>query len=157
MDSKVALNAYLEALEAATPEDRDVALLRHAQQVRTHVRQLASKEYRNQFLEAPELVVLFIPGDAFLAAAAERDPDLIQDALAKGILIATPTTLIGLLLTVAKGWQQVQVAENAHRISELGRDVHDRLAILMEHFVRVGKALGSSIRPKFQGRTSATS
>ncbi len=154
VDSKVALSAYLEALEAATPEDREAALLRHAQQVRNHVKQLASKEYRNQFREAPELVVLFIPGDAFLAAAAERDPDLIQEALGKGILIATPTTLVGLLLTVAKGWQQVQITENAQRISELGREVHDRLATLIDHFGRVGKSLGNAFRAYNEAQAS---
>jgi DNA recombination protein RmuC len=146
VDSKVALDAYLEALEAATPEDSEAALIRHAQQVRSHVRQLATKEYRSQFQEAPELTVLFIPGDAFLAAAAERDPDLIQDALSKGISIATPTTLIGLLLTVAKGWQHVQIAENAQQISELGRELHDRMAVLIDHFAKVGKALASSLK-----------
>jgi len=145
VDSKVALSAYLEALEAPSPEAREEALARHAQQVRTHVRHLASKEYWNQFPRAPEFVVLFIPGDAFFSAAAERDPDLLQDALAHHVLIATPTTFIGLLLTAAYGWRQEQVAENAQRISELGRELHDRLATLAEHLARVGKTLESSV------------
>ena len=145
VDSKVALNGYLEALEAATPEARDAALDRHAQQVRQHARQLASKEYWTQFKEAPEFVVMFIPGEAFLAAAAERDPALMEEALAKGILIATPTTFIGLLLSVAYGWRQEQVAENARRISDLGREVHERMATLIEHLARVGKGLKGAI------------
>ncbi len=145
VDSKVALNAYLEALEASTPEDRDAALDRHAQQVRTHARQLASKEYWNQFKETPEFVVMFIPGEAFLAAAAERDPTLMEEALAKGVLVATPTTFIGLLLSVAYGWRQEQIAENAQRISDLGREVHERMATLIEHIARVGKGLKSAI------------
>ena len=145
VDSKVALNAYLDALEATTPEAREAALGRHAQQVRNHVKQLASKEYWNQFPQAPEFVVLFIPGEAFFAAAAERDPDLLQDALGNHVLIATPTTFIGLLLTAAYGWRQEQVAENAERISELGRQVHERLAVLVEHFARVGKSLDSAV------------
>ena len=110
-----------------------------------HVRRLASKEYWNQFPQAPDFVVLFIPGEAFCAAAMERDPDLLQDALASQVLIATPTTFIGLLLTAAYGWRQEQVAENAQRISELGRQVHERLAILVEHFAMVGKSLEKSV------------
>ncbi len=145
VDAKVALNAYLEALEASSPERREAALTRHAQQVRMHVRRLASKEYWNQFPQAPDFVVLFIPGEAFFAAAMERDPDLLQDALSSQVLIATPTTFIGLLLTAAYGWRQEQVAENAQRISELGRQVHERLAILVEHFAGVGKSLEKSV------------
>jgi DNA recombination protein RmuC len=145
VDAKVALNGYLEALEAANPEQREAALARHAQQVRMHVRRLASKEYWNQFPQAPDFVVLFIPGEAFFAAAMERDPDLLQDALSSQVLIATPTTFIGLLLTAAYGWRQEQVAENAQRISELGRQVHERLAILIEHFAVVGKSLEKSV------------
>jgi len=145
VDAKVALNAYLEAVEASSPEQREAALGRHAQQVRMHVRRLASKEYWNQFPQAPDFVVLFIPGEAFFAAAMERDPDLLQDALSSQVLIATPTTFIGLLLTAAYGWRQEQVADNAQRISELGRQVHERLAILIEHFAMVGKSLEKSV------------
>mgnify|MGYP005812404715 CR=1 FL=1 len=145
VDAKVALNAYLEALEASSPDQREAALARHAQQVRMHVRRLASKEYWHQFPQAPDFVVLFIPGEAFFAAAMERDPDLLQDALSSQVLIATPTTFIGLLLTAAYGWRQEQVAENAERISELGRQVHERLAILIEHFAGVGKSLEKSV------------
>lgn len=145
VDAKVALNAYLEALEAPGPEQREAALQRHTQQVRMHMRRLASKEYWSQFPQAPEFVVLFIPGEAFFAAAAERAPDLLEDALANQVLIATPTTFIGLLLTAAYGWRQEQVAENAERISELGRQVHERLSVLVEHFATVGKALEKSV------------
>jgi DNA recombination protein RmuC len=145
VDAKVALNAYLEALEVTTPEQREAALVRHAQQVRMHVRRLASKEYWNQFPQAPDFVVLFIPGEVFFAAAMERDPDLLQDALSSQVLIATPTTFVGLLLTAAYGWRQEQVAENAQRISELGRQVHERLAILIEHFAVVGKSLEKAV------------
>lgn len=145
VDAKVALNAYLDSLEASTPELREAALVRHAQQVRMHVKRLASKEYWNQFPQAPDFVVLFIPGEVFLAAAAERDPDLLQDALSNQVLIATPTTFIGLLLTAAYGWRQEQIAENAQRISELGRQVHERLSVLVEHFAGVGRALEKSV------------
>jgi len=145
VDAKVALNAYLESLEAATPELREAALVRHAQQVRMHVKRLASKEYWNQFPQAPDFVVLFIPGEVFFAAAAERDPELLQDALSNQVLIATPTTFIGLLLTAAYGWRQEQITENAQRISELGRQVHERLSVLVEHFAGVGRALEKSV------------
>jgi DNA recombination protein RmuC len=145
VDAKVALNAYLESLEASTPELREAALARHAQQVRMHVKRLASKEYWNQFPQAPDFVVLFIPGEVFFAAAAERDPELLQDALSNQVLIATPTTFIGLLLTAAYGWRQEQIAENAQRISELGRQVHERLSVLVEHFAGVGRALEKSV------------
>jgi len=145
VDAKVALHAYLEALEASGPEQREAALQRHTQQVRMHVRRLASKEYWSQFPQAPEFVVLFIPGEAFFAAAAERAPDLLEDALANQVLIATPTTFIGLLLTAAYGWRQEHVAENAERISELGRQVHERLSVLVEHFGGIGKALEKSV------------
>jgi DNA recombination protein RmuC len=145
VDAKVALNAYLDSLEASTPDLREAALVRHAQQVRMHVKRLASKEYWNQFPQAPDFVVLFIPGEVFLAAAAERDPDLLQDALSNQVLIATPTTFIGLLLTAAYGWRQEQIAENAQRISELGRQVHERMSVLVEHFAGVGRALEKSV------------
>ncbi|HTU01517.1 MAG TPA: DNA recombination protein RmuC [Candidatus Sulfotelmatobacter sp.] len=144
VDSKVSLMAYLEAVEASTPEAREAALARHAQQVRTHVKQLASKEYWGQFQPAPEFVVLFMP-EPFFAAAAERDPELLQDALANHVLVATPTTFIGLLRTIAYGWREEQLAENAQRICELGRQVHERLANLIDHFGRVGKALEASV------------
>jgi DNA recombination protein RmuC len=145
VDAKVALSAYLEAVEARTGEEREACLARHGQQVRAHVKRLASKEYWSQFPRAPEFVVLFIPGEAFFAAAAERDPELLQAALANHVLIATPTTFIGLLLTAAYGWRQEQVAENAERISALGRQVHERLHVLIEHLARVGKALDASV------------
>ncbi len=145
VDSKVALNAYLDSLEAPTPEEAQAALDRHAQQVRNHARQLASKEYWNQFKETPEFVVMFMPGEAFLAAAADRDPTLMEEALSKGVLIATPTTFIGLLLSVAYGWRQEQIAENAERISELGREVHERMATLIEHVARVGRGLETAV------------
>lgn len=145
VDAKVALNAYLEALEAPTPEQREAMLVRHAQQVRAHVKRLASKEYWSQFPQAPDFVVLFIPGEAFFAAAAERDPAMLQDALASQVLIATPTTFIGLLLTAAYGWRQEQLAENAEKVSKLGQDLHERIAVFVEHLARIGKALRTSV------------
>ncbi|MDH5427158.1 MAG: DNA recombination protein RmuC [Nitrospirota bacterium] len=145
VDSKVPLNAFLDSLEANTDESRDMALKRHAGHVKTHVRQLASKEYWDQFPSAPEFVVLFIPNDSFLAAAAEQDPTLIESALTQKVVIATPTTFIALLRAIAYGWRQEQVAEGAQRISLLGQELAERMGTMTEHFAKVGHALGRAV------------
>ena len=145
VDSKVSLAAYLEALEANTDEERDAALVRHAAQVKQHVNKLASKDYWEQFKSAPEFVVLFIPNDSFLAAAAEKDPALVESALGKQIVIATPTTFIALLRAIAYGWRQEQVAENAQRISALGQELSDRIGVLTDHLIKIGGSLGKAV------------
>lgn len=145
VDSKVPLNAFLDSLEATTDESREMALKRHAGQVKTHIRQLASKEYWDQFPAAPEFVVLFIPNDSFLAAAAEQDPSLIESALTQKVVIATPTTFIALLRAIAYGWRQEQVAEGAQRISVLGQELAERMGTMVEHFSKVGHALGRTV------------
>ena len=145
VDSKVPLSAFLDSLEAHTDEDREAALSRHLGQVKRHISQLASKEYWDQFPAAPEFVVLFIPNDSFLAAAAERDPSLVESALTKKVVIATPTTFIALLRAIAYGWRQEQVAEGAQRISILGQELADRLSTLAEHFGKIGQALGRTV------------
>jgi len=145
VDSKVPLSAFLDSLEATTDESRETALKRHAGQVKTHIRQLASKEYWDQFPAAPEFVVLFIPNDSFLAAAAEQDPSLIESALTQKVVIATPTTFIALLRAIAYGWRQEQVAEGAQRISTLGQELAERMGTMAEHFAKVGHALGRTV------------
>ena len=145
VDSKVSLSAYLEALEAKTDEEREEALVRHAAQVKQHVNKLASKDYWEQFKSAPEFVVLFIPNDSFLAAAAEKDPSLVEFALGKQIVIATPTTFIALLRAIAYGWRQEQVAEGAQRISALGQELSDRMGTLADHLIKVGGSLGKAV------------
>ncbi len=145
VDSKVPLNAFLDSLEATTDETRDAALRRHATHVKTHIRQLAAKEYWDQFPSAPEFVVLFIPNDSFLAAAAEQDPSLIETALTQKVVIATPTTFIALLRAIAYGWRQEQVAEGAQRISLLGQELAERMGTLTEHFSKVGFALARAV------------
>ena len=145
VDSKVSLAGYLEALEAKTDEEREDALARHAAQVKQHVNKLASKDYWEQFKSAPEFVVLFIPNDSFLAAAAEKDPGLVEYALGKQIVIATPTTFIALLRAIAYGWRQEQVAEGAQRISALGQELSDRMGTLAEHLIKVGGSLGKAV------------
>lgn len=146
IDAKVALTAYLDALEASTEEERRSHVQRHAGQLRTHVNKLAERGYAGQLRDSAEFVVLFIPGDAFLAAAAEADPLLIEQALEKHVVIATPSTLIALLRAVAYGWRQEKLAENAQRISDLGRDLHDRLAMLVTRLATTGHQLGKAVK-----------
>ncbi len=146
IDAKVALTAYLDALEAGTEDDRRAHVRRHAMQLRTHVNALADRGYAGQLRDSAEFVVLFIPGDTFLAAAAEADPLLIEQALEKQVVIATPSTLIALLRAVAYGWRQEKLAENAQKISDLGRDVHDRLTTLVSRLASTGHQLGRAVR-----------
>ena len=142
VDAKVPLAAYLDAMSASTDDDRQAALARHGQQVRHHMNALSGKAYWEEFAKAPAFVVMFIPGESFVAAAAHADPALIEDGMAKGVVIATPTTLIALLHAIAFGWRQEQVAENAERLRKLGSELHDRIQKFAEHLERVGVNLG---------------
>lgn len=145
VDVKAPLDAYLEALEAVTEEGRQLALKRHGQQVETRVRQLSSKNYWAQFEHSPQFVVLFLPGDQFLSAALAERPDLLESALKQNVILATPSTLIALLKTVAYGWRQAAVAENAAVIRELGQELYRRLGNFTAHLGRVGQRLGSAV------------
>ena len=145
VDVKTPLDAYLEALEAPTDEERQQALKKHAQQVEARVRQLASKAYWAQFEQSPEFAVLFLPGDQFLSAALAERPELLDTALKQGIIIATPSTLIALLKTVAYGWRQSAVTENAKLIRELGQELYRRLGAFTGHLERLGARLGAAV------------
>ncbi len=145
VDVKTPLDAYLEALEAPTDEQRQQALKKHAQQVEARVRQLASKSYWAQFEHSPEFAVLFLPGDQFLSAALAERPELLDTALKQSIIIATPSTLIALLKTVAHGWRQTAVAENAKLIRELGQELYRRLGAFTGHLERLGARLGGAV------------
>ncbi len=145
VDVKTPLDGYLEALEAQSDELRQQALRKHAQQVETRVRQLASKAYWAQFEHSPEFAVLFLPGDQFLAAALAERPELLEDALKQGVIIATPSTLIALLKTVAYGWRQTAVAQNAAVIRELGQELYRRLGAFTGHLERLGARLGAAV------------
>lgn len=144
LDSKAPVSAYLEAAEADHEEARHKALARFTQHVRTHVQQLAAKTYWDQFQPAPEFVVLFLPGEAFFSAALHEDPELIEFASERKVILATPTTLLALLKAVYYGWRQEALADNARQISALGKELHDRLAVLAGHWTSVGKNLGQA-------------
>jgi DNA recombination protein RmuC len=140
VDSKVALDAYLDSLQ---PEaDREALLRAHAGQVEAHYKKLSSKRYWEQFARTPKLVVMFMPLESALVAALEMRPNLHSDAMANHVLIATPTLLVALLRAIAYGWQQEDVAANARQISETGRELYERLATFAGHFERIGKGLG---------------
>ncbi|HBU05040.1 MAG TPA: hypothetical protein DEA95_00125 [Nitrospiraceae bacterium] len=145
VDSKVSLEACLDAASAQTEEERKTKMEKHAQQVRAHMNKLASKEYWSQFNKSPEFVVLFIPGESFLSSAIEMDNTIIEDGIEKRVIIATPTTFIALLRAIAYGWRQEQVTKNAQAISELGRQLYERMNTLVQHLENVGSGLDKAI------------
>jgi DNA recombination protein RmuC len=145
VDAKVPLTAYMEASGASDEPSRRSALQRHSQQVAEHVRQLASKQYWSQFQPAPELVVLFLPGDHFFSAALEGNPDLIEDALARKVVIATPVTLISVLKGIAYGWGQEQLAENAEAIRSVASELYDRVQLVHDHYADTGRLLEKTV------------
>lgn len=145
IDAKTPLDAYLNASQASDTEIRDQSLARHARNVRERMRELASKAYWSQFKNSPDFVVLFIPGEQFLSAALEQDPQLLEDALKNKVILATPTSIVALLRAVAFGWRQIAVAENAEKIRELGEDLYHRLATFAEHLQKLGKHLDTSV------------
>lgn len=145
VDVKTPLDAYLSAAEAADDAQRQHDLERHAKNVRAHIRMLASKAYWNQFDKSPEFVILFIPGDQFLSAALNEQPDLIEYALSEQIILATPTSFVALLKAVAYGWRQLALADNAQEIRVLAEDLYARLATFVTHMNKVGRQLASSV------------
>lgn len=145
VDAKVPLEAFLKAAECEEESQRAVHLVSHARQLRTHVDQMAKKEYWKHVGHSADQVVVFVPGDALLAAAFEHDPHLQEHAMASGILLATPTTLIALLRTIAHGWRQEVLAENARRVQELGAELYDRLRRMAGHLGKMQRSLMSTV------------
>lgn len=149
VDAKVPLEAFLDActVDPAVGSDaeRDAHLARHARQLRQHVDTLAAKSYWRALPSTPEFVVLFVPGESFLSAALEAEPSLLEYAAGKQVVLATPTTLIALLRTVAYAWTQQTLADKAREIHALGRDLHDRLATMSSHLDRLGRSLTGAV------------
>jgi DNA recombination protein RmuC len=145
VDSKVPLDAYLSALEATSDEQRELHTARHAKQTREHITKLASKGYHRQFDSTPEFVVMFVPSDGIYQAALAQDPALIEYGVQQQVLMATPTTLIGLLWAVHYGWRQERIAESAREIAASARELHNRLGRFAEPLSKVGRQLNSAV------------
>lgn len=145
VDAKVPFQAYLDALGTEGPEERQAFMRRHAHLVRAHVDTLSAKSYIEAFQPTPDFVVLFVPADPFLDAALSIDPELLDYAFARDVVIATPTTLFALLRTVALGWRQESLNDAAKEIQRLGGQLHQRLATMAEHYNRVGSSLDKAV------------
>ena len=139
VDAKVPLMAYLDALEAGEGQEKEARMKDHARQVLSHISMLSSKEYTAHFSPTPEFVVLFIPGESFFSAALTYKPDLIEKGIEKGVILATPTTLIALLKTVSYSWQQEKGYENAEKIRNLGGELYTRLSSMTDNMNRLGR------------------
>jgi DNA recombination protein RmuC len=144
VDSKAPITAYMEAHEATTDEVRKAKILVHAQLMRRHLEALAKKTYWEQFEPTPEVVVMFIPGEAFFSAALEADPELLDSGFGQNVIIASPASLMALLKAASYGWRQESIADNARAISELGKELHTRLGVMANHFQKIGNSLGAA-------------
>jgi DNA recombination protein RmuC len=154
VDAKVPMDAYLRALDTADEAEQRDLLRQHARQTRQHIDALASKSYHAQFASSPEFVVMFIPNEGLYCAALEADPALLEYGVAKGVLIATPTTLIALLHATYYGWRQERIAQSAREIAAAGRELHKRIATFLESYAKLGRQLNSAVNAYNQGAGS---
>jgi DNA recombination protein RmuC len=145
VDAKVPLDAFLDATSTDDPDQREAQLARHARQLRSHIELLGSKRYWRSLPETPEFVVLFLPAESFLAAGLDADGSLIEYAAERGVVLASPTTLIALLRTVAHGWRHESLADQAREIHRVGRDLHDRLRTMGTHLGKLGRSLDTAV------------
>jgi len=146
VDVKTPLDAYISAIEAVDDTERQIQLNRHTKNVKQRINELADKAYWQQFKNAPDFVVLFIPGDQFLSAALDQEPAILENALAKQVILATPTSFVALLRAVGYGWRQEQLAENAEHIKTVGEELYGRLQTFTDHLQKLGKSLDSGMK-----------
>lgn len=146
VDVKTPLDAYISAIEAVDDTERQIHLTRHTKNVKQRINELADKAYWQQFKNAPDFVVLFIPGDQFLSAALDQEPGILENALARQVILATPTSFVALLRAVGYGWRQEQLAENAEHIKTVGEELYGRLQTFTEHLQKLGKSLDSGMK-----------
>jgi len=146
IDSKVAMTAYLDAMDAPDEIAREALLVKHAQQIRTHMQQLSRKEYWQHVPTTTDFVAMFVPGENFFAAAVERDPALLQDAMKNKVLLVTPATLMAMLKAVAYGWRQERISQDAQKIADLGRELFSRMSVLADRAVKLGNALEGGVK-----------
>lgn len=146
IDAKTPFDAFINAVEADDEAQREQYLAQHAQQLEAQAQALAKKAYWTHFEQCPDFVIMFIPGESFLQAAVQRKPELLESAMNRSVVIATPTTLISLLKVIALGWREQRVAENARRISDLGKELHERIATATGHVEKLGRNLEQSVK-----------
>lgn len=152
VDAKTPIDAFLNSLEAATEDQRKAEMVRHGRHVKDHVKKLSSRSYNEAFKDSADFTVMFLPNESFLYAALEMEPDLVEYALQRKVLITTPPTLIGLLKVVRFGWSEEKLAENAQRISEIGQELHKRLCDFVDAYMNVGKHLDKAKEEFDKGR-----
>ncbi len=145
VDAKAPLQAYLQAFEVSDESERARHFADHARQVRDHISKLSAKQYWRQFEPSPDFVVMFLPDESYLRVAHEHDPAIAEDAWRVNVILASPTTLVALLRTVAATWQQETVAESAREVHALGRELYERVGKVGEHFSKLGRSLNSTV------------
>ena len=145
IDAKCSLNAFLEAQEATDDAAREAHFIRHAQSVQAHIRGLSAKAYWDQFDRSPDVVAMFLPGDGYLAAALERQPNLLSEGMSQKVVVVTPTTLFALCKAVAYGWRVEDQAKGAEAVATIGRELYKRLSAMGGHVAGMGKALETAV------------